>query len=330
MNKLVSIIIPVYNSEKYLKECISSFLAQTYSNIELILIDDGSSDNSFEIMKKYREKYGKKFLIYTQENQGIAKTRNRGIQYANGTYIMFSDNDDYVENDYVETLVKEIEKDNADMVVCSCRKVDEKHNTIYEQKLTKDEWSRFRLIAPWARIIKKDFIVQKQLEFGEFKLGEDSFFAVTAYNESSNIKTIPYIGYNWVQHPTSMSNTVQKRGIASPVPCLEALIGRNKELKNISKDCFEYFIIKFIVWNLYYICDDVRYSELKKLDKEYFNWLKEQYPEYEKNELVSFFKPDGEEVKVRILVFLFIKSPVWFRRTLLVILGIVKKIGKWK
>lgn len=330
MEELVSIIIPVYNSEKYVGACIESFLKQTYQNIELILINDGSTDRSSDILKEYQKKQPKKIFVFDQKNQGVAKTRNYGVQCAKGKYIMFADNDDYAESDYVDTMFQEIEKTQLDMVVCSCRKVDADGNVLYNQVLTDDEWSKFRVITPWARIIRRDFIVNNHIEFGDFKLGEDSYFSVTAYNATSKIKTIPYIGYNWVQRATSVSNTTQKKGIASPLPFLDALIERNSKLENISQDTFEYFVIKFIVWNLYYICDSLNTKGLMQYNKRYFGWLKEKYPEYKKNSLLGFTKPDGEEIKVRVLVSCLVKAPENVRKVILILLARMKKIVKMK
>lgn len=325
MKKLVSIIIPVYNSEKYIGQCIDSFLSQTYQNIELILIDDGSKDNSLSILKSYQEMNQGIVFVYSQENEGVASTRNKGVSYAHGEYIMFADNDDYVEKDYVEIMLSEIEHKKADMIVGSCRKVDGHGNVLYEQKLTEDEWSKFRVIAPWARIMRRQFIIDKNIKFGDFKLGEDSFFTVTAYNESNNIYISSYIGYNWVQRETSVSNTIQKKGNVSPIPFLSALVKRNERLVNISNEYFEYFVIKFIVWNLYYICDDVERTTLLQCCREYFEWLRQCYPKYKKNYLVHPFRPKGEEFSVRVLVWIMVKVGNREKEWVLRIISILKK-----
>ncbi len=328
MSHLVSVIIPVYNSEKYLSDCIESFLKQTYNNYELIVIDDGSKDSSYAIMQNYSLRYPDKVRIFTQDNAGVAITRNRGIGYANGKYVMFADNDDFVEVDYIETMITAIEKENLDMVVCSSRKVDESGKELYQQVLADDEWSKFRMITPWGRIIKKSFLVDNDIEFGDFKLGEDSYFTVTAYNHTNKIKTMSYIGYNWVQHPTSVSNTIQKKGIASPIPFLKALKDRNKNLRYISEEMFVYFVVKFVVWNLYYICDDVDKNEIKDYNSEYFGWLKKEYPNYKKNKQISLFKPKGEETMIRGLVWLMAKSSNPIRVFTLKIVRLIKTQAK--
>ena len=104
MNK-VSIIIPVYNSEKYISKCLDSVLNQTYKNIEILVINDGSKDNSIDILREY-EKKDDRIVVIDKENEGVAKTRNQGIKKATGDYIMFIDNDDFIDEDYVETYLK--------------------------------------------------------------------------------------------------------------------------------------------------------------------------------------------------------------------------------
>ena len=104
-NPLVSIIIPVYNVELYVKESIESVLKQTYKNIEIIIVDDGSTDNSLKVCKEVLDT-DKRIKVIHQENQGVVKARNKGIELANGDYIMFVDSDDWIDANMVEELVK--------------------------------------------------------------------------------------------------------------------------------------------------------------------------------------------------------------------------------
>ena len=115
MKKDISIIVPIYNSEKYLKKCIDSIINQTKKELEIILINDGSTDNSEKIIKEYKDK---RIKYIKNTNQGIGTTRNQGIKEATGKYLMFIDSDDYIENNACELLYNKAEKDNLDMVVC--------------------------------------------------------------------------------------------------------------------------------------------------------------------------------------------------------------------
>ena len=117
MNKLVSIIIPVYNVEKYLAECIESVLKQTYQNIEILLIDDGSPDNSGKICDEYEEKDSRVRVIH-KENGGVSSARNVGLEQANGEYITFIDSDDFVSESYIEELYIALENGNSDLAFC--------------------------------------------------------------------------------------------------------------------------------------------------------------------------------------------------------------------
>ena len=116
MNKLISIIMPVYNAEKYLNRSIESIMNQTYNNIEIILVNDGSTDNSLEICTSYQEKDNRIKLI-NQANKGVSFARNKGIDEATGDYIMFIDSDDYVEKNMIEDMVSKITEDDIDLVI---------------------------------------------------------------------------------------------------------------------------------------------------------------------------------------------------------------------
>lgn len=116
MEPLISIIVPIYNSEKYIKECIESIINQTYSNIEIILLNDGSTDRSLEICNIYSQK-DKRINVINKKNTGVSDTRNIGIKYSNGQYIMFIDSDDWIDLDTCEIAIKNAIKNDSDIVM---------------------------------------------------------------------------------------------------------------------------------------------------------------------------------------------------------------------
>lgn len=120
--KKVSIIVPVYNMEKYLEKCMDSLVNQTLEDIEIIVINDGSTDNSINILNQYKNEYPNKIIVIDQKNKGISAARNIGIDKANGKYIGFVDSDDYVKLDMYEKLYNKIEKSKSDIVVCNYTK----------------------------------------------------------------------------------------------------------------------------------------------------------------------------------------------------------------
>ena len=114
----VSIIVPIYNVENYLPICLDSLVNQDYDNIEIILVDDKSTDKSFSICKDYAKKYKKIILLQNEKNEGASSARNKGLRVASGEYIGFVDSDDYIQSNYYSELVKDLKKNSADIAVC--------------------------------------------------------------------------------------------------------------------------------------------------------------------------------------------------------------------
>ena len=133
MNELVSIIVPIYNSEQYLERCINSLIKQTYKNIEIILIDDGSKDSSLSIIEKYA-KQDCRIVYISKENSGVSSSRNDGIKIAKGKYISFVDSDDYIESNMIEDMYKALVEQNVDIVRCSVKENNENISTIFANK----------------------------------------------------------------------------------------------------------------------------------------------------------------------------------------------------
>ena len=117
MNDLVSIIVPIYNVENYLERCLQALKNQTYKNLDIILVNDGSKDNSEAIAKKYLD--DERFHLYSKDNGGLSDARNYGMKYAKGKYICFIDSDDYIELDYIEVLLTNMVEKNADISICN-------------------------------------------------------------------------------------------------------------------------------------------------------------------------------------------------------------------
>ena len=129
----ISVVIPIYNAEKYLTKCLDSVTSQTYDNLEIILVNDGSTDKSLEICEKYKDKDNRIILI-NKENKGVSSARNVGIEKSTGKYIIFIDADDYIEKDMFEVLEEDLFKNNVDLSMCGYRNVDKNGNILYESK----------------------------------------------------------------------------------------------------------------------------------------------------------------------------------------------------
>ena len=166
----ISVIVPIYNVEKQLKRCIESLINQKKNNIEIILVNDGSTDNSGEIAKQYAKKYSDKIVYYDKENGGLSDARNFGIKKANGKYISFVDSDDYIDLNLYKDLEKYI-KEDYDLVKFkiirvdeNCNKIDENNNPVFYDKTGEEAFDilykqdKMTDVA-WAYIYKKDFFI---------------------------------------------------------------------------------------------------------------------------------------------------------------------------
>lgn len=195
----ISIIIPIYNAEKYLKKCLDSIYNQSYTNIEVIMVNDGSKDNSINICKEYCNK-DKRFVLINKENEGVSVARNTGISKASGSYVMFIDADDWVEHNTCELLYKNISEEDADFVLCNHifefddRSVEVAFNCqnriINENKIKEAvilplierdkndfKYDRCSFRSPWGKIFKKDIIERFNISFNaDLVIGEDFIF----------------------------------------------------------------------------------------------------------------------------------------------------------
>ena len=133
MEKKISVVVPIFNKEKYLKKCINSIINQTYANLEILLINDGSQDNSEQICNEFASK-DKRIKVISTENRGAALARNSGIELATGDYFSFIDADDFIHNTYYEIMLKMIEDNNAEIVECGFETVDENSNYVFPVK----------------------------------------------------------------------------------------------------------------------------------------------------------------------------------------------------
>lgn len=299
----ISIIIPVYNSEEYIARCLDSILNQSFSDFEIICLNDGSSDNSLSILKEYASK-DDRVNVYSHSNMGIAKTRNKGIGLAKGKYIMFIDNDDFIDSDYLQTYYDTIENEKVDIVLGGYRRITEK-NKILEVRCSKDtKWGKFIIVSPWAKIYKKELIDKFNIKFLDYGIGEDIYFYVQYIDKALKVKAIDYIGYNWFYNTESVSNTKHK-GLNDNLDILY-LINKIKEKisdKNIEKDIVDYFYVRLI---LYYLLYSGRYSSKEKFIKEYKylkDYLNNNIPNY-KNILRKKI-PKDEDRKVKLILKLF-------------------------
>ena len=312
----LSVIIPVYNTEKYLEQCIRSIQKQTYSNIEIILVDDGSPDNSGRICDKYAQ-MDKRIEVIHKENGGLSDARNKGIDISKGKYITFVDSDDYIEEMYIESLYKAIKNDDTLISQCSISKVNNDKVILekigYNEKSVKKGKDLLEDACKTRHVIENivvwnkmyDISLFENLRFPVGKIHEDEFITYKILYDVDKISIINKYLYNYRQTNESIMG---KRFNTRRLDLLEALeekmgfFKRKKEIELYS-NTLKYYLCRireyYIMLKLYVKDSKI---EQKKLLKKY----RIGYNQYIKQKNISIVK------KVKALVFYFFPNVFYY------------------
>lgn len=294
----VSVIVPVYNTEKYLERCINSIISQSFKDFELILINDGSKDKSLSIMKEYSRK-DKRIKVFDQNNKGPALTRNFGINKAKAKYVMFIDSDDYIDDNYIQDYYNAISKEDLDIVIGGYKRVVEKKVT-FTLQLKQGEFSKYIITGPVCRIVRKQFLTDNKIEFLDTNSSEDVYFNLMIYNKTKKIKIIDNIGYNYFYNKNSLSNTAHK-GFKKEIKIIELLDLINVE-ESYNLELNQYYIIRYIIWYLLYSGRTASSSSFVEEYNKLFTWLNNNISNYKNNKYLSLFKLKEEPLKYRIII----------------------------
>lgn len=265
--KKVSVIVPVYNAERFIEVGINSVLNQTYKNIELLLIDDGSKDSSLSILKKYEKKHKDIIKVFHKKNSGVGDTRNYGIEKSSGDYITFMDADDYLDENYIEIMMKTI--DDNDILVSGYNQVNEQHDLIFSRLLKPVSDAKFRQMVIWAKLYKKKLIIANNIKFNDLKIGEDISFSMDNYIATNKVKCIRYAGYNNVSNDYSVTKNSSIKKDVDITYLISILIDKcsNKQFISNNKKDIRFFFMKIFV---NYVYDKARVYDYNDL-YEFYN-----------------------------------------------------------
>ena len=283
----VSVIVPVYNVEKYIEQCLNSLVNQSLENIEIIVVNDGTKDNSEEIIKKFIEKYPQKIVYLKKENGGLSDARNYGIPYAKGEYIAFLDSDDYVEKDIYKEMYELAKKENSDMVECDFLweypdKTREDIGQVYNGK--KEMLEKVRVVA-WNKLIRRSILEKTQIQFPKGLRYEDVEFTyklIPYLNKVSFLKK-PYIHY--IQRENSISN-VQNERTKEIFEVLDNVINYYKEnnFYDEYKDELEYVYARYLLCSSLLRMVKIQDKETrKKMLKITWEKLNTKFPNWKNN-----------------------------------------------
>lgn len=252
MKQMISVIVPVYNVEKYLSRCIDSLIRQSYSNIEILLVDDGSKDESLSICKEYEAK-DSRIHVFHKENEGLGLTRNYGVEQATGEYITFVDSDDYLTLDAIDSMVKKAVETDADVVIASHYYKNKKQEIELSERLyCGTEIKEILMVhmmgnngnqldaltyTAWGKLYKKEIFTKNRLLFpSERKLiWEDLAFSVEAYPLCEKVYILHKPVYYYCFNEGSLTHTYKPNKINLVMILYRYMKKRIQEL-NLSAD----------------------------------------------------------------------------------------------
>ncbi len=282
----ISIIMPIYNSENYIKESLNSLINQTFKNFELICINDGSTDNTLNILKEY-EKNDERIEIINQDNMGAGIARNVGMKKAKGDYLIFLDSDDIFEQKMLEELFITIITNNVDIVICNSINFNsenflfEKNYIIPNEKINKSfssfeikkDFFNFFIWLPWDKIFKKKFIENLGINFQNLKSTNDLFFIASSVIIAKNISFIDKI---FIKHRVGIKNSIENSRYKTWENFYYALKSLKKFMKEKNlykrfKQDFINYVASFSIWNLETIFEEPFCFLYLKLKNEWFN-----------------------------------------------------------
>ena len=287
----VSVIIPVYNAEKHLEECIRSILSQTLREIEIICVDDGSTDSSVEILTRL-SKEDSRLIIVRQENAGAGAARNHGIQLARGKYLSFLDADDFFDPHMLERAFEKAEAEQAELVVFKADFYNEKLHTfspcIYglRENMLPDhrpfagveiERDVFKVVVGWAwdKLFLADFVRENGLLFQEQRTSNDMLFVFSALVKAQRISTVPEILAHQRRHAGGTLSVTREK---SWMCFYQALIALREQLRSwglyerFEQDYINY-ALHFSLWNLNTLSDPTKKKLYNQLRKAWFREL---------------------------------------------------------
>lgn len=290
----LSIILPVYNVEEYLEECLESLINQDYSPYEIIAVNDGSTDNSLKILKKYEKKYPKLLKVYSKENGGLSRARNFGMEHAKGKYLFFVDSDDYILPNALKILGKHLDKD-YDIIGYPFIMGNEEHSEFLatSNKSTEDKQKRLITGSPGAqnKICKKELYSKNNITFLEDVYYEDLATTPKLALYTKKIKFIDDPLYFYRVRPNSiMTNPVYNPKVDAIFIVLEQL---KEYFDGRYKEEIEYLYIEHLLRgaSLRYLGFQNCQEQLDRIVK----IMKENYPNWSKN---KYYKKENLKKKV--------------------------------
>lgn len=314
MEALVSVIVPIYNNEAYVEKCIRSVMSQSYKNLEILAINDGSKDRSFEILQKLAEEDAR-IRIFDQKNAGVAAARNKGLENAVGEYLTFVDGDDYIGKDYISSLYEKAKSQALEMVICGLKFVDENDHILRTvtpgeyRRFEREEWT-FRISAVCSHFYQRELWEKYQLRFFSGERGEDMPISLFFSAVCDKIGILQEAEYYYVQHTSSaMHNFRGLKNYSLPYGALETTLQKvqNNGIVN-SPEFYELFVLRIFSTCFFNLARGCGRDKMKELCEYMIKILEEYFPDYAKNPMTALSTkmdvPFAQKAAVKLLIIL--------------------------
>lgn len=323
----VSIIIPHYNGKESILNTVSSLLKNTHKNFEIIIVDNGSSQADRLFLQKVIKTIDSRIKVFYLKQNNVSLARNFGIKKAKGKYLMFVDADDLVEDDYIETFLLPAISNNYDVVVGGFKRTNEDGKLLVQKNPGRGVMGLLSILAPWAKLFKKKYLIENNIWFIDSPIGEDIYFNFLALNVVSSDKIFPinYCGYHYVKRNSSYVTSYFDRGVtSSDMINLLSRIRKDAYVNLINKELTDYFLLRQALWFAIYTVSFLSDKEKKREASKILSWMNAYYLNYaRKNHFLSFknqlMNKYGENILIYFALKMLIIAPPMFQYYMLLI-----------
>ena len=304
-NPLVSVIIPVYNGEKFIDKCVDSVLNQTYKNIEIILSNDGSTDNSLNIIKKYAKKYSN-IKYDSHDNAGLSITRNIAFENVSGDYVTYLDVDDYLDFNFVENMLND--NDDYDIIIGGYRSVSEDGKVFFDYSIDDSVWGRYRRVTVWAKLYKVSFLKNNKIAYPDIRIfGEDVVYTARCMSKTNNVIIKHYIGYNNLVNSESITHKENYKIITDVPKMIENIdifISKDSNYLEKNQNIVNFYYFKILAAYLMELSYFTTYKKLKEYYLDNKKTIFNIYKKYNYSSKIKWMKNEkfGVNLLVRLLL----------------------------
>ncbi len=293
-NPKVSVIVPVYNTEKYLEKCLDSLVNQTLDELEIVVINDGSKDSSPVIIQKYIDKYPQKIVYRSQENSGQAVARNKALTLCSGEYVGFLDSDDFVKLDMFERMYQKAVEADADYVACGYtdltyegdKEIELQHYVASKVALQTRDMYKSALVSPFLHLYRRDILQKSLVKFPEGVIYEDTAFYLNLIPYIKKLAVIEEPLAYRVRHSNSTMTTFKAEKVAQIFPVIDAAISyyRENAFYDTYKDELTYFCVRVLLCSSMQRIGRVEEKTARKeLVQKTIAYIEKEFPDYRQN-----------------------------------------------